>query len=152
MVTFGVFSVSIRPLTCIADFAQVDWRGHVRHQYVLVNFTLWQMALAHHSCYWMSSIERLTIRCAVVNYWYHTGDSTWNDATAQAIYFQSDPSSGGFFDSNNVSFQLGNDDQAFWAFAAIEAAEYKFPNPPAGYPSWLAMVRGSKFVRGLPSY
>lgn len=53
----------------------------------------------------------------MVNYWYHTGDTTWNDETAQALYFQSDPSSGGYFASNNVSAQLGNDDQAFWGMA-----------------------------------
>lgn len=78
----------------------------------------------------------------MVNYWSRTGDATWNSETAQAIYFQSDPSSGGYFDSTNVSLQLGNDDQAFWAFAAMRAAEFKFPNPPSNYPSWLAMAQG----------
>lgn len=78
----------------------------------------------------------------MIDYWYHTGDSTWNDITSQAIYFQSDPSSGGYFDSANVSLQLGNDDQSFWAFAALDAAEYVFPNPPSNYPSWIAMAQG----------
>ncbi len=30
----------------------------------------------------------------------------------------------------------GNDDQAFWAFAAMSAAEFGFPQPPRPYPSW----------------
>ena len=78
----------------------------------------------------------------MVNYWDRTGDATWVKPTMQAISFQSDPSSGGYFDSQNVSLQLGNDDQAFWAFAAMRAAELKFPNPPSNYPSWLAMAQG----------
>lgn len=35
----------------------------------------------------------------------------------------------------------GNDDQVFWAFAALDAAELNFPAPTAGYPSWLAMAQ-----------
>nr|POF17623.1 mannan endo-1,6-alpha-mannosidase dcw1 [Quercus suber] len=32
----------------------------------------------------------------------------------------------------------GNDDQSFWAFTALEAAELNFPPPQQGYPSWIA--------------
>lgn len=35
----------------------------------------------------------------------------------------------------------GNDDQVFWAFAAMEAAEFKFPPPDDKYPSWVAMAQ-----------
>jgi len=35
----------------------------------------------------------------------------------------------------------GNDDQAFWAFAALTAAELKYPNPPADQPSWLSLAQ-----------
>lgn len=31
----------------------------------------------------------------------------------------------------NQSKDEGNDDQVFWAFAAMDAAELKFPDPPA---------------------
>lgn len=78
----------------------------------------------------------------MVNYWDRTGDDTWVEETKMAIQFQSDPSSGGFFDSKNVSAQLGNDDQAFWAFAAMRAAELNFPNPGGNYASWVAMAQG----------
>lgn len=37
--------------------------------------------------------------------------------------------------------QLGNDDQAFWGFSALAAAEYNFPNPPADKPQWLALAQ-----------
>jgi len=35
----------------------------------------------------------------------------------------------------------GNDDQAFWAFAAMSAAEVNFPAPPDKSPSWLALAQ-----------
>ena len=33
----------------------------------------------------------------------------------------------------------GNDDQAFWAFATMSAAEMKYPDPPKDQPSWLGL-------------
>lgn len=41
----------------------------------------------------------------------------------------------------NVTTEEGNDDQAFWAFSAMSAAELNFPNPPKGNPSWLALAQ-----------
>ena len=35
----------------------------------------------------------------------------------------------------------GNDDQAFWAFAAMSAAELNFPDPGPGAPSWLSLAQ-----------
>lgn len=35
----------------------------------------------------------------------------------------------------------GNDDQAFWALAAMSAAEVNFPNPPPNQPQWLALAQ-----------
>lgn len=34
----------------------------------------------------------------------------------------------------------GNDDQGWWALAAMTAAEYGFPSP-AGAPSWLSLAQ-----------
>lgn len=36
----------------------------------------------------------------------------------------------------------GNDDQVFWGFAAMSAAEYNFVNPSDGDPGWLALAQG----------
>ena len=33
----------------------------------------------------------------------------------------------------------GLDDQVFWAFSAMDAAEAGFPNPPSDQPQWLAL-------------
>jgi mannan endo-1,6-alpha-mannosidase len=41
----------------------------------------------------------------------------------------------------NVTREEGNDDQAFWAFAAMSAAELKFPEPTSNYPSWIALAQ-----------
>lgn len=37
----------------------------------------------------------------------------------------------------------GNDDQAFWAFAAMSAVEMKYPEPPPKQPSWLSLVQAT---------
>lgn len=76
----------------------------------------------------------------MVDYWYYTGDTTYNAETVDAICFQASKS-GTFMPANQTTTE-GNDDQAFWAFAAMDAAELNFQAPQSGYPSWLAMVQG----------
>lgn len=75
----------------------------------------------------------------LVNYWYLTGDSSYNDITTQALLFQA--TSNGDFMPTNQTRDEGNDDQSFWALSAMMAAERNFPAPPAGSPSWLEMVQ-----------
>jgi len=41
----------------------------------------------------------------------------------------------------NQSKDLGNDDQVFWAFSAMDAAELGFENPGADQPSWLGLAQ-----------
>ncbi|KAL2869113.1 glycosyl hydrolase family 76-domain-containing protein [Aspergillus lucknowensis] len=78
---------------------------------------------------------------ALVDYWFYTGDDQWNDITAQALVWQAGKS-GTFMPANQTRTE-GNDDQAFWAFAAMTAAERNFPSPPSGGPDWLAMVQAA---------
>ena len=73
----------------------------------------------------------------MVEYWYYTGDETYVNETVQALAFQA--GSTGDFMPANQSKDEGNDDQVFWAFAAMSAAELGFPDPPEGDPSWLSM-------------
>ncbi|GAB7355251.1 hypothetical protein MBLNU459_g5799t2 [Dothideomycetes sp. NU459] len=75
----------------------------------------------------------------MVEYWYYTGDSTYNAKVVQALLHQigSDQD----YMPANQSKSLGNDDQVFWAFAVMSAAELKFENPPSGQPSWLALAQ-----------
>ncbi len=42
----------------------------------------------------------------------------------------------------NETAQEGNDDQAFWGFAVMTAAELRFPNPPPDQPQWLELAQG----------
>lgn len=43
------------------------------------------------------------------------------------------------FEPKAHTLSLGNDDQAFWAIAAVGAAERGFPDPPPDKPQWLAL-------------
>ncbi|KAL4890637.1 glycoside hydrolase [Aspergillus ambiguus] len=76
---------------------------------------------------------------SLVDYWYYTGDDTWNDITMQGLLWQAGDT--GTFMPTNQTRTEGNDDQAFWAFAAMSAAERNFPNPPDTSPGWLAMAQ-----------
>ncbi|KAF2398931.1 glycosyl hydrolase family 76 protein [Trichodelitschia bisporula] len=75
----------------------------------------------------------------MVEYWYYTGDSTYNDMTKQALVFQAGPSAN--YEPENQTRTEGNDDQAFWAFAAMSAAEFNFPNPDPKEPQYLALAQ-----------
>ncbi|RMD43138.1 hypothetical protein DV735_g2039, partial [Chaetothyriales sp. CBS 134920] len=76
---------------------------------------------------------------AMIDYWYFTNDSTWNDITTQAMLHQVGPQND-YMPPNQTKTE-GNDDQAFWGMAALSAAENKFPNPPADQPQWLALAQ-----------
>ncbi|KAJ5469252.1 Mannan endo-1-6-alpha-mannosidase DCW1 [Penicillium diatomitis] len=76
---------------------------------------------------------------SLINYWYYTGDETWNDITTQAMLWQAGDNAA--FMPANQSKTEGNDDQVFWGFAAMSAAERNFPNPPSDQPQWLEMAQ-----------
>ena len=75
----------------------------------------------------------------LIDYWYYTGDSTYNDITTQGMLFQAGPDAD-FMPANQTKTE-GNDDQSFWAMAAMSAAEQKFPNPPSDQPQWLELAQ-----------
>ncbi|TKA65244.1 hypothetical protein B0A49_07963 [Cryomyces minteri] len=58
----------------------------------------------------------------LVDYYAYTNDMSYNPSTTQALLTQ------------------GNDDQAFWALAAMSAAEYGYPDPPSSSPQWLSLA------------
>ncbi|KAL4932537.1 glycoside hydrolase family 76 protein [Aspergillus undulatus] len=78
---------------------------------------------------------------ALIDYWFYTGDARWNRITTQALEWQAGAS--GAFMPANQSRTEGNDDQGFWAFGAMSAAERNFPRPPGDGPDWLAMVQAA---------
>ncbi|KAI9823431.1 MAG: hydrolase 76 protein [Thelocarpon impressellum] len=76
---------------------------------------------------------------SLVDYWYYTNDTTYNEVVTQGLLFQVGPNND-FMPPNQTKTE-GNDDQAFWAMAAMSAAENKFPNPPDDKPQWLALAQ-----------
>lgn len=75
----------------------------------------------------------------LVDYYYYTGDSSYNNLVTQAMLFQVGPDVN--FMPPNQTKSLGNDDQSFWALAAMSAAEQRFPDPPRNRPQWLALAQ-----------
>lgn len=75
-----------------------------------------------------------------LSHWHVTGDTSYNNLIEEAMMFQVGPNE--IYDPPNQTKSMGNDDQAFWGFAAMTAAEFKFPNPPPDQPQWLALAQG----------
>lgn len=76
---------------------------------------------------------------ALIDYWFYTGDDTYNDIVTQGMMHQAFSTED--FMPLNQSRTEGNDDQAFWAIASLQAAERKFPDPPEDKPQWLALAQ-----------
>ncbi|TQS32622.1 hypothetical protein Golomagni_07055, partial [Golovinomyces magnicellulatus] len=83
-----------------------------------------------------------------IDYWYYTGDPSYNSVVMQGIQHQT----GEFdnFEPSNWTLSLGNDDQAFWGYTALLAAENKFPNPPDDKPQWLELAQGTWNAQNAP--
>jgi len=75
----------------------------------------------------------------MVDYWYYTGDTTYNNVVQQALLSQIGTDDN--YMPQNQTKTEGNDDQGFWGMAAMSAAEQKFENPPDTYPGWLALAQ-----------
>jgi mannan endo-1,6-alpha-mannosidase len=76
---------------------------------------------------------------SLIEYYHFTGDATYNDEIMQAMMWQVGPHND--YMPPNETASLGNDDQAFWAMAALSAAEHNFPNPAPGNPGWLELAQ-----------
>ena len=75
----------------------------------------------------------------LIDYWYLTGDEQYNNITIQAMVHQAGEKND-FMPKNQTSTE-GNDDQGFWAMAAMSAAENNFPNPPSDKAQWLPLAQ-----------
>lgn len=76
---------------------------------------------------------------SLIDYWYYTGDTQWNDLIQQGLLFQAGPNSD--YMPPNQTMTEGNDDQGFWGMTVMSAAEYKFQDPPSDKPQWLALAQ-----------
>lgn len=73
----------------------------------------------------------------MIDYWAYTNDTSYNPTITQALLAQVGPDNNYMPPAYYPS--LGNDDQAFWALAALSAVEYGFPNQQ-GSPTWLSLA------------
>jgi mannan endo-1,6-alpha-mannosidase len=85
----------------------------------------------------MTGWEAGALMGAMIDYWYYTGDTTYNKMTQQGMLHQVGPYND--FMPPNQTLTEGNDDQGFWGMAAMSAAEYNFENPQKNQPQWLAL-------------
>ncbi|KAI5206184.1 mannan endo-1,6-alpha-mannosidase-like protein [Aureobasidium subglaciale] len=70
----------------------------------------------------------------LIDYWAYTKDASFNNVVMQAMMAQKGTDNNYLPEAYYSS--MGNDDQAFWAFAALSALEYGFPAPSEGSLSW----------------
>ena len=75
---------------------------------------------------------------ALLDYYHYTGDSQYNNITTQALLSQVGPLSDYMVPAQNKD--EGNDDQAFWGFATMSAAEKNYPQPTTGKYSWVELT------------
>ena len=76
----------------------------------------------------------------MVEYWYYTGDTSYNPTVEAALLSQTGTNND-FMPLNQTKTE-GNDDQGFWGMAALSAAEMNFVNPPSTEPQWLELAQG----------
>jgi mannan endo-1,6-alpha-mannosidase len=75
---------------------------------------------------------------ALLDYYHYTNDSSYNNVTTQALLSQVGPLSDYMVPWHQKD--EGNDDQAFWGFATMSAAEKDYPQPTIGNYSWLELT------------
>lgn len=75
----------------------------------------------------------------LIDYYYYTNDSQYNDLVTQGMLWQVGPDND--YMTPNQTKTEGNDDQGFWGMAAMSAAEQKYPDPPSSKPQWLALAQ-----------
>ncbi|KAJ2902590.1 glycoside hydrolase family 76 protein [Zalerion maritima] len=74
---------------------------------------------------------------AMLDYCHYTGDESYVDTVTEALLSQVGPDLNYM---NPVHYgSTGNDDQAFWGFAVLSAAERNLPQPQTDMPSWLTL-------------
>lgn len=75
----------------------------------------------------------------MIDYWFLTKDESYTAVISQAMLHQVGDDRD--YMPANQSRTEGNDDQGFWAMAAMSAAENRFPDPPEDQPQWLALAQ-----------
>ena len=114
--------------TIVHDMIQTYYTGNITN-------TPQTIALLPAPWYWW---EAGAMWGALLDYYHFTGDDSYNNITTQALLSQVGPLSD--FMMPNQQFDEGNDDQAFWGFATMSAAEKDYPQPTTGQYSWVQLT------------
>ncbi|KXJ89888.1 mannan endo-1,6-alpha-mannosidase DCW1 [Microdochium bolleyi] len=77
----------------------------------------------------------------LIDYRHRFGDKSFDKYITESLLHQTGKNND--FNPANWSLSMGNDDQAFWAMAALGAAETGYPDPPEDQPQWLALAQGT---------
>jgi mannan endo-1,6-alpha-mannosidase len=84
--------------------------------------------------YWWEAGEGLG---GMIDTWAWCKNDTYQTIIYDALMHQKGPNND--YVPSNQSTTEGNDDQAFWGLAVMEATERNFTNPPDDEPGWLAL-------------
>ncbi|VVT57598.1 uncharacterized protein SAPINGB_P005775 [Magnusiomyces paraingens] len=76
---------------------------------------------------------------SMLDYWFYTGDETYNDVLKRSLLFQVGDD-WDYMPSNQTTTE-GNDDQGFWGITVMAAAEKNFTNPNDDEPQWLYLAQ-----------
>lgn len=77
----------------------------------------------------------------MIDRWAYTGNDTYNDMAREAMVAQSGKTHN--YMTQNQTTVEGNDDQAFWGIATMNAAEKNFTNPEGDVPPWLYFAQAT---------
>ncbi|KAL8243934.1 hypothetical protein R6Q59_010192 [Mikania micrantha] len=78
---------------------------------------------------------------SMMQYQHFSGDMSYHNVMHEAVCSQLGPNYD--FIMEDQIFDTGNDDQAFWVFIAMAAAEHNYPSPPGPAPTWLRIVQNA---------
>ncbi|ANZ74285.1 BA75_01392T0 [Komagataella pastoris] len=86
--------------------------------------------------YWWQAGEAFG---GMIENWFMCDNNTYEEIIYDALLHQTGDNYN--YIPANQSTTEGNDDQGFWGFAAMGAAERNFTEPPEDYPSWVALTQ-----------
>lgn len=75
---------------------------------------------------------------SLLDYWYYTGDDTYNADLKESLIHQIGTNND--YMPENQTHTEGNDDQGFWGIAVMAAAEKDFPQDPS-QPQWIDLAK-----------
>lgn len=75
---------------------------------------------------------------SMLDYWYYTGDTTYNAELQKSLIHQVGTNLD--YMPSNQTHSEGNDDQGFWGIAVMAAAEKNFPVDPS-QPQWIDLAK-----------